>query len=152
MKDKIESKVNLKNKKASHEYHFLELYTAGIVLQGTEIKSIRQSKVNMQDAFCAFKGEEIYVVNMHISTYTEGTHYNHVPKADRKLLLKKREIAKLKKALDEKGLTIIPTRLYINEKGLAKMEIALAKGKKLFDKREDIKERDIKREIERERY
>lgn len=152
MKEKIESSVNLRNKKASHEYHFLELFIAGIVLRGTEIKSIRQSKVNMQDAYCVFKGEEMYVVNMHISPYTEGTHYNHVPKADRKLLLKKREIAKLKKATEEKGLTIIPTRLFINDRGLAKMEIALAKGKKLFDKREDIKERDVKREMERERY
>jgi SsrA-binding protein len=152
MKEKIEKSVSIRNKKALHEYHFIDTYVAGMVLRGTEIKSIRQSKVNMQDAFCVIKDDEIWVANMHISIYTEGTHYNHQPKSDRKLLMKKREIEKLRRGLDEKGLTVIPIKLFINDRGLAKLEIALAKGKKLHDKRDDIKERDIKREMQRERY
>jgi SsrA-binding protein len=127
----------------------LETFTAGLVLQGTEIKSIRQGKANLTDAFCLFFQDELYVRNMHISTYEEGTHYNHLPLKDRKLLLSKRELKKLIKELKNVGLTIIPTRLFISDKGYAKLNIALAKGKKTFDKRDDIKEKDIKRDMER---
>jgi SsrA-binding protein len=149
-KEKIEKTVNIRNKAASHEYHFIETFVAGIVLRGTEIKSIRQSKVQMQDAFCSFKGEELFVINMHISTYTEGTYNNHVPKSDRKLLLKGRELKKLLDKSQDNGVTIIPTRIFINDRGFAKVEVALARGKKLYDKREDIKTRDVKREMQRE--
>ena len=149
MPDKINKKVNIKNKRASFEYFFIDTYSAGMVLTGTEIKSIRQGKVNFQDAYCLFMDDELYVRSLHISPYTEGTHYNHDPIRDRKLLMTKRELRKLAENLKDQGLTIIPTRLFTNERGLAKMEIALAKGKKLYDKRESIKERDIKRETDR---
>mgnify|MGYP001266380557 CR=1 FL=1 len=151
-KEKIYSDVNIRNKKAGFEFQFLENFIAGIVLKGTEIKSIRQGKVNFQDAFCYFKGNELYVKNMHISVYSEGSYYNHEPLRDRKLLLNKKELRKLLVKGDEKGLTIIPVRLFINERGFAKLEIALGKGKKLYDKREDIKAKDVRREMERERY
>ncbi|WMJ74842.1 SsrA-binding protein SmpB [Cytophagaceae bacterium ABcell3] len=149
---KIQKTVNIRNKKASFEYHFVDVYVAGIALTGTEIKSIRQGKVNIQDGFCYFKGEELYVKNMHISKYEEGTHFNHDPLRERKLLLKKKELRKLFEKSQEKGLTIILVRLFINDRGLAKLEIALAKGKKLYDKREDIKQKDIKREMDRMKY
>jgi SsrA-binding protein len=139
--------INIKNKKASFEYHFLDDYTAGIVLTGTEIKSIREGKVNISDSFCIFIDDELWVKNMHIPEYKFGTHYNHEPKRARKLLLNKRELSKLKGKLKEKGLTIIARRLFLNEKGLAKLEISLAKGKKLYDKREDLKQKDAKREL-----
>ena len=146
MKEKIEAQVQIKNRRAWHEYEMLDKEIAGIMLTGTEIKSIRQSKVNMQDAYCQFRGNELFVVNMHISTYTEGTYNNHIPKSDRKLLLHKRELKKMQgKALDA-GITIVPLRMFINDRGIAKLEIALARGKKLFDKRQDIKEKDTKRE------
>ncbi|SFC55671.1 SsrA-binding protein [Flexibacter flexilis DSM 6793] len=151
-KEKVEKFVNIKNKRASFEYHFLETFVAGMVLRGTEIKSIRQSKVQMQDAFCTFKGTELFVVNMHISTYTEGTYNNHQPKTDRKLLLKGKELKKLLDKSQDNGVTIIPVRMFINDRGFAKLEIALARGKKLYDKREDIKDRDIKREMQRVDY
>ncbi len=149
-KDKIQKKVEILNRKASFEYQFIDTFTAGLVLTGTEIKSIRQGKVNLTDAYCLFHQNELFVRNMHISKYEEGTHYNHEPIRDRKLLLTKRELKKLQNELKNVGLTIIPTKLFISEKGYAKLNIALAKGKKLFDKREDIKERDIKRGMERE--
>ena len=148
-KEKIQKKVEIQNRRASFEYQFLETFTAGLVLQGTEIKSIRQGKANLTDAFCLFFQDELYVRNMHISSYEEGTHYNHLPLKDRKLLLSKRELKKLIKELKNVGLTIIPTRLFISDKGYAKLNIALAKGKKTFDKRDDIKEKDIKRDMER---
>jgi SsrA-binding protein len=148
-KEKIQKKVEIQNRRASFEYQFLETFTAGLVLQGTEIKSIRQGKANLTDAFCLFFQDELYVRNMHISTYEEGTHYNHLPLKDRKLLLSKRELKKLIKELKNVGLTIIPTRLFISDKGYAKLNIARAKGKKTFDKRDDIKEKDIKRDMER---
>ncbi|AHM63081.1 ssrA-binding protein [Flammeovirgaceae bacterium 311] len=144
--------VNIKNKRAGFEYEFLEKFVAGISLQGTEIKSIRQSKVNMQDAHCGFEREEMYVYNLHISPYEEGNIYNHEPMRPRKMLLKKKEISRLKVKVEEKGLTIIPTRLFINDKGLAKLEIALARGKKLHDKRDSIKERDMARELSRMKF
>jgi SsrA-binding protein len=144
--------VNIKNKRAGFEYEFLEKFVAGISLQGTEIKSIRQSKVNMADAHCSFQGDEMFVYNLHISPYEEGNIFNHEPMRPRKMLLKKKEINRLKVKVEEKGLTIIPTRLFINDKGLAKLEIALARGKKLHDKRDSIKERDVARELSRMKF
>ncbi len=141
--------IRIKNKRASFEYFLLEKYVAGIVLTGTEIKSIRAGKASLADAYCTFKGDELYVVGMHIAEYSYGTYNNHDPKRDRKLLLTKRELKKLKNKVKDKGFTIIPTVLFINEKGLAKLEIALARGKHFYDKREDIKKRDSQREIER---
>ncbi|MDJ1470113.1 SsrA-binding protein SmpB [Cytophagaceae bacterium YF14B1] len=150
-KEKIEKIVNIKNKRASFEYQFLDTYVTGIMLTGTEIKSIRQQKVNLQDAYCYFHDNELFIKNMNISKYSEGTYYNHDPLRERKLLMKKNELRKLENKLDD-GLTIVPLRLFINDRGLAKMEIALARGKKLYDKREDIKSRDVSREMARERY
>lgn len=151
-KEQFAKNINIRNKKASFEYHFLETHIAGISLTGTEIKSIRLSKASLQEAYCYFNDGELYVKSMHISSYEQGTHYNHDPLRDRKLLLKKRELKKLEESLKDKGLTIIPTRLFINDRGLAKLEIALAKGKKLYDKREDIKEKDVKRELAKVKY
>ena len=150
MKDKIEKNVEIKNRRASFEYSFLEKYTAGIMLMGTEIKSIRQGKVNLTDAYCLFLGEGLYIRQMNISKYNEGTHYNHDPLRDRKLLLTKRELKKLQNSLKDVGLTMVPTRMYISDRGFAKIDIALAKGKKLYDKRDSIKEKDVKRSMERE--
>jgi SsrA-binding protein len=148
-KESFQKNVHIQNRKASHDFHFVDKFVAGIVLTGTEIKSVRQSKVNMQDAFCFFKEDGLWIKQMHISPYTNGT-YNNVPvDRDRKLLLLKRELRKLKSKIEEGGMTVIPTRMFINDKGLAKIEIALARGKKLYDKRNDIKERDIKRELDR---
>lgn len=147
MKDKIEKSVNIRNKKASFEYHFLETYTAGIVLRGTEIKSIRQQKVNMQDAYCYMQENSLRIKNFHISSYESGSWLNHDPLRERILLLKKKELRKIASSLDDQGVTVIPTRIYISERGFAKMEIAVAKGKKLYDKREDLKEKDAKREM-----
>jgi SsrA-binding protein len=149
-KDKIEKNAEIKNRRASFEYSFLEKYTAGIMLMGTEIKSIRQGKINLTDAYCLFLGEGLYIRQMNISKYNEGTHYNHDPLRDRKLLLTKRELRKLQNSLKDVGLTMIPIRMYISERGFAKVEIALAKGKKLYDKRDSIKEKDVKRSMERE--
>lgn len=148
----ISKQVDIRNRRASFEYSFLETYTAGIALTGTEIKSVRQGKVNLQDAYCLFLNEELYIRQMNISKYTEGTYYNHEPLRDRKLLLTKRELRRLTEKLKDQGLTIVPVRLFTNERGFAKLEIALAKGKKLYDKRESIKERDVTRELSRERY
>lgn len=141
--------IEIKNKKASYQYFLVEELTAGIQLTGTEIKSIRMGKANIGDAFCVFKGDELFVRDMHVAIYTQGTIYNHEPKRDRKLLLTRRELKKLQGKVNEKGFTIIPTLLFINEKGLAKLNIALAKGKHYYDKRETIKKKDIKRDIDR---
>ena len=149
MATKITNSVNIRNKKATFEYNILEKFIAGIRLLGTEIKSIRQSKANIGDSFCAFINGELYVRNMDIAEYSHGSFYNHEAKRDRKLLLNKKELKKLAVKGEDKGLTIIPLRIFINERGFAKMEIALAQGKKAFDKRETIKERDIKREMDR---
>lgn len=145
----IAKTVNIKNKKASFEYAFLDTYVAGMVLKGTEIKSIRMGKVQMNDAYCLFDRGELYVTHLHISEYERGTVYNHEPTRVRKLLLKKRELSKLDAKLKDKGLTVIPVRLFVSDRGFAKLEIALAKGKKLYDKREGIKERDVQRELDR---
>ena len=144
-----EQKISIKNKKAHHEYFLLQEFTAGVQLTGTEIKSIRDGKASIVDAYCSFTDTELFVHNMHIAEYTMGTHYNHDPKRDRKLLLTKKELKKLMTKVKEKGLTIIPTELFINERGLAKLTIALAKGKHSYDKRETLKQKDISREIER---
>lgn len=151
-KQRFSSNINIKNRKASFEYEFLEKYIAGLVLRGTEIKSIREGRVNLQEAYCTFYGEELWVQNMHISAYEEGNILNHEPLRRRKLLLNKRELRKLKVKLEEKGLTIIPIRLFVSDRGFAKLEIALAKGKKLHDKRESIKEKDVKRELSRIKF
>ena len=146
---KLSSDVHVKNKKAYFEYHILEKFVAGIALLGTEIKSIREAKVNINDSFCTFVNQNLYIRNMHISEYSHGSFYNHEAKRDRQLLLKKKELKKLKSKLDEKGLTIIPLRIFISKRGFAKLEIALAQGKKDFDKRDSIKERDSNRELAR---
>jgi len=143
--------LNIKNKKAGFEFFLLEEFTAGIQLTGTEIKSLREGHANITDAYCLFKGTELFVINMHISEYKYGTHYNHEPKRDRKLLLSKRELKKILSKTQEKGLTIIPTLVFLNDKGLAKINIAIAKGKKLYDKRETLKTNDTRRELERNR-
>ncbi len=143
--------VKIKNRRASFEYFLIEKVIAGIQLTGTEIKSIREGKANLADAYCSFSGTELYVRNMHIAEYAMGTYNNHEPKRDRKLLLTKRELKKLLIKVKEKGFTIIPVFLFINERGLAKLEIALAKGKHTYDKRESLKQKDSKREMERSR-
>ncbi|MCK9616286.1 MAG: SsrA-binding protein SmpB [Lentimicrobiaceae bacterium] len=140
--------INIKNKKAQFEYFLLDIFTAGIQLTGTEIKSLREGKASLTDAYCMFKGDELFVINLHISEYKFGSHYNHEPKRDRKLLLNRRELKKILTKTKEKGFTVIPTLLYINENGLAKLEIAIAKGKKLYDKRESLKIKDNRREME----
>ncbi|MFW5707752.1 MAG: SsrA-binding protein SmpB [Bacteroidota bacterium] len=143
------NRISIRNKKASFEFFLLEKFVAGMVLTGTEIKSIRAGKASINEAYCAFVGGELFVRNMNISEYEYGTYHNHEPKRERKLLLTARELKKLESKLSEKGLTLIPTLLFINEKGLAKLEIALAKGKKLYDKRETLKQKDTKRDLER---
>jgi SsrA-binding protein len=144
-----DNKIDIKNRKASFEYAFLDKYLAGMLLTGTEIKSIRAGKANINEGFCVFNRDELFIRNMHIAHYFNGTYNNVEEKRDRKLLLNRSELNKLQNKLKDQGLTIIPLRLFINEKGYAKLEIALAKGKKLFDKREDIKKKDIGREMDR---
>ncbi|MGB2231670.1 MAG: SsrA-binding protein SmpB [Flavobacteriaceae bacterium] len=142
--------INIQNKKARFNYEILDKYTAGIVLTGTEIKSIRTSKASIAESFCEFNDkEELFIINMTIEEYLYGTYYNHKPKAERKLLLNRKELKKLKKEVSTKGLTIVPLKLFINDNGFAKLEIALAKGKKVHDKRETIKDRDNKRNLDR---
>ena len=145
----MSDEVSIRNKRASHEYEFIQKYTAGMQLLGTEIKSIRASEANIRDAHCVFIGKELWVKNLQISEYSHGGMSNHQPKRDRKLLLNAKELAKLLKSSSTKGLAIIPTRLFIGKRGFAKLEIALAKGKKLYDKREDLKKKDVQREIDR---
>ena len=143
------SLIEIKNKKAGYEFFLIQEFTAGIQLTGTEIKSIREAKANIGDAYCAFKGEELFVINMHIAEYGYGSYNNHEPKRDRKLLLTKRELRKLQTKVKERGFTIVTTLLFVNEKGLAKLNISLARGKHHYDKRETLKKKDIRREIER---
>jgi len=144
--------VNVKNRQASYEYELLEKYVAGIVLTGTEIKSIREGKINLQDGYALFNNGELFVKGVNISPYAQGTHYNHEATRERKLLLKRAELKKLEARSAEKGLTIVPTRLFINDRGFAKMEISLGRGKKVHDKRDSIKERDAKRELDRMKF
>jgi len=141
--------VNIKNKRASFDYEFLDLYTCGIVLTGTEIKSIRQNKASLVDTYCIFIGGELWVKNMHIAEYFYGSYNNHQARRDRKLLLTKKELRKLQQTDKTAGLTIVPVRMFINEKGLCKVVIALAKGKKEYDKRDSLKEKDDRREMDR---
>lgn len=143
------NEINIQNKKASFEFFFIDKYVAGIQLVGTEIKSIREGKINLTDGFCFFKKGELLVKNINIALYAKGVHFNHEPNRERKLLLKKQELKKLEGKVKEKGLTIIPIRLFVNEKGLAKLEIALAKGKKIYDKRESIRKKESDRELKR---
>lgn len=149
MKAAKTGEISIKNRKAEFEYFLLSNYTAGIVLAGTEIKSIRAGKANLNDAYCSFIENELWVHNMHISEYSHGSYNNHNPKQDRKLLLNRKELRKLMTKLNERGMTIIPTRLWINENGFAKLDISLARGKKMYDKRESIKEKDNRREAVR---
>jgi SsrA-binding protein len=141
--------IVIKNKRAEFDYEFLERYTAGIVLAGTEIKSIRAGKANLVDSYCYFSGEELYIRGLHISEYWWGNLNNHDPKRERKLLMTRKELNKLHKKIKEKGLTIIASKLYISENGYAKLAIGLVRGKKSYDKRESIKEKDIKRDLKR---
>lgn len=146
----MQKNINIKNKRARFEYDLLDTYIAGLVLSGTEIKSIRLGKASITESFCEFNDRgELFVVNMQVDEYSHGTHYNHKPKAERKLLLNKQELKKLEKEVKNVGLTIVPLNLFVNDRGLAKINIALAKGKKLFDKRESIKDRDNKRNLDR---
>jgi len=144
-----DNKIDIRNRKASFEYAFIDTFLAGMQLTGTEIKSIREGKANINEGFCVFQRDELFVRNMHIAHYFEGTYNNVAEKRDRKLLLNRTELKKLQNKLKDQGLTIIPLRLFINDKGFAKLEIALAKGKKLYDKREDLKKKDTEREMSR---
>ncbi len=146
----MQNTINIKNKRARFEYELLDKYTAGIVLAGTEIKAIREGRASISESFCEFNDkEELFVINMQIDEYSHASHFNHKPKAERKLLLQRRELKKLSKEVNTSGLTIVPLRVFVNERGFAKMQIALAKGKKLYDKRESIKDRDNKRDLDR---
>ncbi len=146
--DKEPRKIAL-NRKAGYEFHLEATFEAGMVLSGTEIKSIRNSQANLSDAYCVFHGNELWVKGMHIAEYQNGTYNNHLSKRDRKLLLNKQELKKLHNKVKEKGYSIVPVSLYISANGYAKLEIALAKGKKLYDKREDLKKKDAQTEMDR---
>jgi SsrA-binding protein len=141
--------MELSNRKAYYEYHFEGKYIAGMVLSGTEIKSIRSGKVSFNDSYCIFDKGELYVKSLHIAEYSFGTIHNHMPMQERKLLLQKKELKKLENKIKEKGYTIIPLKIFISEKGFAKIEIGLGKGKKIFDKRETIKARETDRDVKR---
>ncbi|MEZ4838652.1 SsrA-binding protein SmpB [Flavobacterium sp.] len=145
----MQKTINILNRRAKFDYEILERYDAGIVLTGTEIKSIRLGKASITESFCEFHKHELFVINSQIEEYSFGTHYNHKAKSERKLLLNRKELKSLEKSLQNKGLTIVPLRMFINDKGLAKMEIALCRGKKNYDKRETIKDRDTQRDIDR---
>lgn len=146
---KLSNSIHIENRRAKFDFQILDTYTAGLVLKGTEIKSIREGKAALSDSYCYFRKNELYVRNMHITEYSEASFANHEPTRERKLLLNKHEINKLMKKMKDQGLTVVPLRLFINDKGYAKLEIALAKGKKQHDKREDIKKKDIEREMSR---
>lgn len=144
------SEINIRNKRAAFEFQFLETFVAGMVLTGTEIKSIRNTKASINEAYCVIQQGEAFIRNMHIAEYEKASFYKHEPRADRKLLLSKTELKRITKALKDKGITLIPIKLFLSEKGWAKLEIAIAKGKKLYDKREDLKSKDAKRELDRQ--
>ena len=145
----MENPINITNKKASYEYDLIDKFTAGIQLLGSEIKSIRAGKASIKEAYCLFIQNELFIRNMDISEYAQASINNHEPKRDRKLLMNKIELRKLRKKIDQKGLSIVATRLYISSRGFAKLNIALGKGKKIYDKRESLKNKDSKREIDR---
>ncbi|MBO6068279.1 MAG: SsrA-binding protein SmpB [Bacteroidales bacterium] len=146
---KAKSKIEIRNKKASFEYEFIERFTAGIVLSGTEIKSIRAGKASLVDSYCYFSGTELYVKNMNVAEYWWGSYNRHDPRRDRKLLLTKRELRKLARSIKEKGMTVVPVKLFIADNGYAKLDIALARGKREYDKRQNIRDKDMRRERER---
>lgn len=148
-KSRFSNNISIKNRQASFQYELIDTYVAGMVLKGTEIKSIKEGKANLQDGHCYFNNGELFVKGISITPYDQGTHYNHEAARERKLLLKKTELSRLEHKSEEKGLTIVPLRLFINARGYAKLEIALARGKKMHDKRDSIKERDVKRELSR---
>ncbi len=143
------AEIDIKNKKAWHDFEIIDKFVAGIVLTGTEIKSLRAGKASLVDSYCFFNDDELFVKGMHISEYDFGNIYNHFPKRDRKLLLTRRELKKLQKNVKEKGLTIVALKIFLAASSYAKLEIALARGKKEFDKREDIKKKDSKRQLDR---
>lgn len=143
--------ISIQNKRASFEFHILDVFHAGLVLTGTEVKSIRAGEASLAEAYCIIYKNEVWLKNMHINIYEKGSHYNHEPRRDRKLLLTKREIKKLITKLKDTGITLIPLKLYFSESGFAKLDIAIAKGKKLYDKRDSLKQKDLKREMERGR-
>ncbi|GGB68196.1 SsrA-binding protein [Flavobacterium suaedae] len=145
----MQKSVNILNRKAKFEYEILDKYTAGIVLAGSEIKSIRQGRASIAESFCEFQGHELFAINTNIEEYAFSRNFSHAPKSERKLLLNKRELKSLQKSVQSKGLTIVPLRLFTNDRGLAKLEIGLARGKKNYDKRETIKDRDVKRSLDR---
>jgi SsrA-binding protein len=144
--------IAIKNRKASYEFHLLESFTAGLVLKGTEVKSIREGKASLQEAYCVFDNGELYVIQMNITPYKQASYYNHEPTRRRKLLLNKKELEKLETKGIDKGLTIVPTRLFISKRGLAKLNIALARGKKLYDKRESLKKKDTERALKNMKF
>lgn len=146
---KISNTVNIENRRARFDYQFLDTFTAGLVLKGTEIKSIREGKAGLADSYCYFKNDELFVKNFHITEYADASFYQHAPLRERKLLLSRQELNKLIRKVKDSGLTIVPVKLFISDKGYAKLNIALAKGKKAFDKRDDIKKKDIEREMNR---
>jgi len=146
---KKKKEVEIVNKRAEYEYHFIATFEAGIILRGTEIKSIRRGEANLRDAYCIFKKGELWIKSLFIAEYKYGNVHNHETRRDRKLLLRKPELRKLEKKIKERGFTIVPFRIFINERGFAKVEIALAQGKKSYDKRNAIKERENKRDLDR---
>ena len=148
-KTTAQSKVNIKNKRAAHDFLLMDKYTAGIVLTGTEIKSIRQGKASLVDTFCYVHNGEVWVKNMYVAQYKEGSYNNHVERRDRKLLLNAREIRKIQSTVKQPGFSIVPTLIFLNEKGLAKLDIYIARGKKEYDKRETLKEKEDRRDMQR---
>lgn len=146
---KKQAKIAIKNKKAYFDYEILDKYVAGIQLLGTEVKAIRQNQASIKEGYCFIENSEVFIKNMHISEYANGGYVNHEPYRERKLLLNKKEILKIEKKLKDVGITIVPLLLFVNEKGLIKLEIGIAKGKKLFDKRESLKQKDTKRDLDR---
>jgi SsrA-binding protein len=148
-KEQKRPKVEILNRKAAYEYHFVQEFDAGIALTGTEVKSIRSGNANLSDAYCVFDNGELWVRNFYIAEYKYGTDANHQPRRNRKLLLRRPELRKLERGIKEKGATIVPFKIFFNDRGFAKMTICLARGKKTFDKRETIKDRESKRELDR---
>ncbi len=148
-KQRFSNNINIRNRQAGFEYELLDKYVAGLVLTGTEIKSIREGKANLQDGYCYFNNGELFVKGVNITPYAQGTHYNHEATRERKLLLNRTELKKLEGKIEEKGLTLVPLRLFVNDRGFAKLEIAIGRGKKLHDKRDSMRERDAKREFDR---
>ena len=152
MAKRFSDHINIRNKRAGFEFELLDKYVAGLVLKGSEIKSIKEGKVNIQDGYCYFNNGELFVKGISITPYSQASYFNHESARERKLLLKRSELNKLLGKVEEKGLTLVPIRLFVNDRGLAKIEIALARGKKLHDKRDSIRERDIKRELDRVKH